>query len=97
MLIRVCFFYKQKTAYELSACLVGSEMCIRDSQWIIANGGVKDCPEGTYVAAGTLALEEPCLLYTSDSADDLRCVDLGGRRTIKKKKKKIYIYTADLT
>ena len=27
-----------------------------------------------------------CLLYTSDAADDLLCVDLGGRRHIKKKK-----------
>ena len=27
-------------------------------------------------------------LYTSDAADDLLCVDLGGRRIIKKKKKK---------
>ena len=26
----VVFFFKQKTAYEISACLVGSEMCIRD-------------------------------------------------------------------
>src|SRR5680860_1900603 len=31
-----------------------------------------------------------CLLYTSDAADDLLCVDLGGRRIIKKKKKKKY-------
>ena len=30
----------------------------------------------------------PCLLYTSDAADDLLCVDLGGRRIVKKKKKK---------
>ena len=29
-----------------------------------------------------------CLLYTSDAADDLLCVDLGGPRTLKKKKKK---------
>ena len=28
----------------------------------------------------------PCLLYTSDAADDMQCVDLGGRRIIKKKK-----------
>ena len=28
-----------------------------------------------------------CLLYTSDAADDLLCVDLGGRRILKKKKK----------
>ena len=27
----------------------------------------------------------PCLLYTSDAADDLLCVDLGGLRIIKKK------------
>ena len=27
----VLFFFKQKTAYEISAWLVGSEMCIRDS------------------------------------------------------------------
>ena len=30
-----------------------------------------------------------CLLYTSDAADDLLCVDLGGSRIIKKKKNKI--------
>ena len=39
---------------------------------------------------------EPCLLYTSDAADDLLCVDLGGRRIIKKKNYlllyTIYIY-----
>src|SRR5665213_2868409 len=28
------------------------------------------------------ALLSPCLLYTSDAADDLLCVDLGGRRII---------------
>src|SRR5450756_3196031 len=32
------------------------------------------------------ALLQACLLYTSDAADDLLCVDLGGRRIIKKKK-----------
>ena len=32
-----------------------------------------------------------CLLYTSDAADDLLCVDLGGRRIINKKKT-IYHY-----
>ena len=35
-----------------------------------------------------------CLLYTSDAADDLLCVDLGGRRIIKKKNKK---YTRSYT
>ncbi len=40
-----------------------------------------------------------CLLYTSDAADDLIGVDLGGRRIIKKKKnteknKRIKLLTA---
>ncbi len=30
-LLSVFFFFKQKTAYEIASCLVGSEMCIRDS------------------------------------------------------------------
>src|SRR5450756_773570 len=33
-----------------------------------------------------LSYSKFCLLYTSDAADDLLCVDLGGRRIIKKKK-----------
>ena len=36
----------------------------------------------------TVARIRDCLLYTSDAADDLLCVDLGGRRIIKKKKHK---------
>ena len=35
---------------------------------------------------GYRGLYHVCLLYTSDAADDLLCVDLGGRRIIKKKK-----------
>ena len=47
-------FFKQKTAYEIQASLVGSEMCIRDSYWpgkessfknarsIISNGNGND-------------------------------------------------------
>src|SRR5450756_1685528 len=31
-------------------------------------------------ASSTETLPESCLLYTSDAADDLLCVDLGGRR-----------------
>src|SRR5680860_646516 len=33
---------------------------------------------------GMSAVVMTCLLYTSDAADDLLCVDLGGRRIIKK-------------
>src|SRR5659263_768163 len=72
------FFFKQKTAYEIMPSLVGSEMCIRDS------------PHRGLIRAGQGRLRPgwrgSCLLYTSDAADDLLCVDLGGRRIIKKKK-----------
>src|SRR5659263_252565 len=40
------------------------------------------------ISTTTIAMTRSCLLYTSDAADDLLCVDLGGRRIIKKKKKK---------
>ena len=36
--------------------------------------------------SGHGSIDIACLLYTSDAADDLLCVDLGGRRIIKKKK-----------
>ena len=50
-------------------------------------------PEGFYLdenayyfAITTDGETVTCLLYTSDAADDLLCVDLGGRRIIKKKR-----------
>ncbi len=30
------FFFKQKTTYEISACLVDSEMCIRDRSKVLS-------------------------------------------------------------
>ena len=45
--------------------------------------------EGTRVKKGELLAkinDKPCLLYTSDAADERSSVDLGGRRIIKKKK-----------
>eukprot|EP00658_Telonema_sp_P-2_P032692 TRINITY_DN24143_c0_g1_i8.p1 TRINITY_DN24143_c0_g1~~TRINITY_DN24143_c0_g1_i8.p1 ORF type:complete len:106 (-),score=24.16 TRINITY_DN24143_c0_g1_i8:35-352(-) len=41
-----------------------------------------------HITASLTALLQPCLLYTSDAADEEDSVDLGGRRIIKKKKKK---------
>eukprot|EP00825_Cyclidium_porcatum_P013499 TRINITY_DN17118_c0_g1_i1.p2 TRINITY_DN17118_c0_g1~~TRINITY_DN17118_c0_g1_i1.p2 ORF type:complete len:112 (+),score=4.66 TRINITY_DN17118_c0_g1_i1:561-896(+) len=41
------------------------------------------------LALASAAIPCTCLLYTSDAADDMQCVDLGGRRVIKKKKKRI--------
>src|SRR5450756_1498545 len=47
---------------------------------------IDDLPIGrrAFVAGDSeRALNRGCLLYTSDAADDLLCVDLGGRRIIK--------------
>ena len=38
--------------------------------------------------AGPIVRCYPCLLYTSDAADERSSVDLGGRRIIKKKKQR---------
>ena len=35
-------FFKQKTAYEISLGLVGSEMCIRDRGWTVFTGSSGD-------------------------------------------------------
>ena len=85
------FFFKQKTAYEMLRSLVGSEMCIRDR----STGAPTIRTTGAIARPGAAAAKRPssrpvghpwdCLLYTSDAADDLLCVDLGGRRIIKKK------------
>ena len=103
------FFFKQKTAYEIMPSLVGSEMCIRDRVWVIYKYSnyclLCICSTkismlfGVYpvISGRGFKLYVSCLLYTSDAADDLLCVDLGGRRIIKKKKKcnKSILYTSD--
>ena len=48
---------------------------------------IKDCPSYSPNTGFQIGGYYSCLLYTSDAADDLLCVDLGGRRIIKKKKK----------
>ena len=65
-------------------------MCIRDSHHAAqmdVRRSVKD-PEfdATTNILGTInLLQNCCLLYTSDAADERSSVDLGGRRIIKKK------------
>ena len=68
--------------------LVGSEMCIRDSKEGILDK-LKLLPKLGQFASWMPKVKkgrgecQDCLLYTSDAADDLLCVDLGGRRIIK--------------
>ena len=91
VLFAIVFFFKQKTAYEMLRSLVGSEMCIRDRLVNVVIAGVILAGTGLPLSGlanlnfETATLAERCLLYTSDAADDLLCVDLGGRRIIKKK------------
>ena len=69
---------------------MGSEMCIRDS---LPVADVERFPDRDDVVCGLNVRAghegpgqgEPCLLYTSDAADERSSVDLGGRRIIKKK------------
>ena len=65
-------------------------MCIRDRVlYAYANSTVPKVSVVTRKAYGgayvVMSSKYFCLLYTSDAADDLLCVDLGGRRIIKKK------------
>ena len=68
-------------------------MCIRDR--LIAfhlspdtvPQATDELPQDKRVVKKPYGLWNVCLLHTSDAADDLLCVDLGGRRIIKKKKK----------
>ena len=66
-------------------------MCIRDSpEREFARTAASGLAVGQTDWQATLVevpdLAPGCLLYTSDAADDLPCVDLGGRRIIKKNK-----------
>ena len=65
-------------------------MCIRDSDKRLGGRRVDDDQprprvQQVHHAEDDKERDEHCLLYTSDAADDLLCVDLGGRRIIKKK------------
>ena len=48
--------------------------------------------KGIQLSNLSVDLLKDCLLYTSDAADERSSVDLGGRRIIKKKKERIYVY-----
>eukprot|EP00969_Alexandrium_andersonii_P327480 14471331-Alexandrium_andersonii.AAC.1 len=60
----------------MSASLVGSEMCIRDSPSVTPQGAPDQHlsspdSESARKAARTSPLGNFCLLYTSDAADDM--------------------------
>src|SRR5659263_412347 len=59
------------------------KLSVIEADWRLAER-LRTIP-GVEVLHGDALRLEFCLLYTSDAADDLLCVDLGGRRIIKKK------------
>ena len=95
----MCFFFKQKTAYDIEYGLVGSEMCIRDrietaaALVTIARDRDSRFERVKELAVGALAKLPGCLLYTSDAADERSSVDLGGRRIIKKQNNHHRLYS----
>ena len=71
-------------------------MCIRDSYYTVDRQDAEAAAElrlRLRRSGRQLALVDAlvaCLLYTSDAADERSSVDLGGRRSIKKKKTRNY-------
>ena len=68
-------------------------MCIRDRregelEKVVVGGAEELRPEERREPALGKEGELACLLYTSDAADERSSVDLGGRRIIKKKKRR---------
>eukprot|EP00657_Telonema_sp_P-1_P012762 TRINITY_DN953_c0_g1_i1.p1 TRINITY_DN953_c0_g1~~TRINITY_DN953_c0_g1_i1.p1 ORF type:complete len:133 (+),score=44.46 TRINITY_DN953_c0_g1_i1:116-514(+) len=59
------------------ACALSAKILLQGWMYVTQNHLLFSC---------NLLVYKTCLLYTSDAADDLLCVDLGGRRIIKKKK-----------
>ena len=77
---------RQGVAQSLGADLEDEAMLLAgeklDANAITPRQRAVELPADGFVRLGR---DTACLLYTSDAADDLLCVDLGGRRIIKKK------------
>src|SRR5450756_3112794 len=81
----VCDLFTNKIHHYLMVNMVEESLNIGIHCPVVASFKVcftlPNCRIGISIGSVTI-----CLLYTSDAADDLLCVDLGGRRIIKKKK-----------
>eukprot|EP00975_Prorocentrum_lima_P019412 4087783-Prorocentrum_lima.AAC.1 len=58
----------------MTSSLVGSEMCIRDSMHQVHAGQDRHTWNSKLFAARSTRVLA-CLLYTSDAADDMQCVE----------------------
>ena len=78
---------KFKIYVGMSAGVGKTYRMLQEAHTLLKNGiDVKIGYIETHQRNETQALLDGCLLYTSDAADDLHCVDLGCRRLIKQKK-----------
>ena len=75
------YFFGNLLASAIPLILTGAAACVSFSASVF-NLGL----EGQVYLGSFLGVFLTCLLYTSDAADDLLCVDLGGRRIIQKTK-----------
>ena len=81
--LSLVFFFQHKTAYEISSCLVGSEIFIRysiDSPQKAAEAFERYGVDGVMIGRATYGRPWICLFYTYDAADDSLRLDLRGCR-----------------
>ena len=77
-------FFRKKKEYEISACLVGSERCIRDMYVCVCICVcVSVCVFVCVSECVCMCVYVGCLLYSSDADDEEDCVDHGGCRNFK--------------
>eukprot|EP00657_Telonema_sp_P-1_P011260 TRINITY_DN6232_c0_g1_i2.p1 TRINITY_DN6232_c0_g1~~TRINITY_DN6232_c0_g1_i2.p1 ORF type:complete len:245 (+),score=59.44 TRINITY_DN6232_c0_g1_i2:135-869(+) len=88
--------YRAHRVLQASECAAFVNLTARTHSLVCVAGDLNALPDGPelQVLRSLAGLSDcwSCLLYTSDAADDLLCVDLGGRRIIKKKKYMIIIF-----
>ena len=65
------FFFKQKTAYEISACLVGSEMCIRDRNGFLPKRDLYTYQLKNYLEYNLKKPDYTCMIYFSENRKKL--------------------------
>src|SRR5450756_3138838 len=75
----VDWWWNIRSLIQGAACRADPVLCGSEFAWC--------CLLATHALHEVAVQLTDCLLYTSDAADDLLCVDVGGRRIIKKKKK----------
>ena len=77
--------YKRQQMDDLGK-LVTMDWVLQSEKWLSYTSYLADGDRERVRQVMVTQRNQLCLLYTSDAADDLLCVDLGGRRIIKKKK-----------